>query len=90
MNRMIKTAVLGCTGYTGIELIKIINNHQNLTISFLGSENHSDEYIYKFDASLKNIELPKLKRFRDIDFSDLDVWVTGYIVDRPAIVLKDE
>ena len=73
MNRKVKTAVLGCTGYTGIELIKIISHHKNLTITFLGSENHSDEYIYKFDDSLKDIELPKLKKFRDIDFKDLDL-----------------
>ena len=32
MNKKIKAAVLGCTGYTGLELVNILNNHPNVII----------------------------------------------------------
>ena len=61
MKRQIKAAVLGCTGYTGIELIKILIKHPDVIISFLGSQNHQGEYINDFDqlyaiASVSNLE----------------------------------
>ena len=60
MNEKIKAAVLGCTGYTGLELVNVLKNHPNVIISFLGSQSHSGEDINKFDKRLKNISLPKL------------------------------
>ena len=38
MNNMVKVAVLGSTGYTGIELINILLNHPKVSINFLGSK----------------------------------------------------
>ena len=66
MNNKIKAAVLGCTGYTGLELVNILNNHPNVILTFLGSQSHSGEYINKFDERLKNVLLPKLNLFDEI------------------------
>ena len=73
MNNKIKVAVLGCTGYTGLELVYILNKHPNVIIKFLGSQNNSGKYINKFDmnsidirASNNNIHnkmLENLKNF---------------------------
>ena len=73
MNKKIKAAVLGCTGYTGLELVHILKNHPDVILSFLGSQSHSGEYINKFDKRLKNDSLPKLNLFNNINFSELDV-----------------
>ena len=73
MNNKIKAAVLGCTGYTGLELVNILNNHPNVILTFLGSQSHSGEYINKFDERLKNVLLPKLNLFDEINFSEFDV-----------------
>ena len=72
MNNKIKAAVLGCTGYTGLELVNILNNHPNVILSFLGSQSHSGEYINKFDKRLKNDSLPKLNLFNNI--TDFFIW----------------
>ena len=48
MNNKIKAAVLGCTGYTGLELVNILNNHPNVVLTFLGSQSNSGDYINKF------------------------------------------
>ena len=55
MDKIIKVAVLGCTGYTGIELVNILDNHPNVILSFLGSQSHSGEYITLFDERLRNV-----------------------------------
>ena len=73
MKRQIKAAVLGCTGYTGIELIKILIKHPDVIISFLGSQNHQGEYINDFDQSLKRVTLPKLESLKSLNFEELDV-----------------
>ena len=49
MNYLIKAAVLGCTGYTGIELVNILINHPNVKLSFLGSKSHPGDYINNYD-----------------------------------------
>ena len=53
MNNKIKAAILGCTGYTGLELVNILKNHPNVILSFLGSQNHAGAYINTFDTRLK-------------------------------------
>ena len=73
MKQQIKTAVLGCTGYTGIELIKILIKHPNEIITFLGSQNHKGEYINNFDQLLKNVTLPKLESLDNLKFEEVDV-----------------
>ena len=73
MNKIIKAAVLGCTGYAGLELVNILINHPNVTISFLGSQSYSGDFINKFDKRFKDISLPKLNLLENIDFSELDV-----------------
>ena len=73
MKQQIKTAVLGCTGYTGIELIKILIKHPNVIITFLGSQNHKGEYINNFDQLLKNVTLPKLESLDNLKFEEVDV-----------------
>ncbi len=49
-NKMIKTAVLGATGYAGIELVRILSNHPETSIEILGSRSfagHKISDIYK-------------------------------------------
>ena len=53
MNNLIKVAVLGSTGYTGLELVYILSNHPKISISFLGSESSSGKSINSFDERLK-------------------------------------
>ena len=45
MKKYIKVAILGCTGYAGIELVNILYNHPNVEISFLGSINNAGKKI---------------------------------------------
>ena len=39
MKDLLSVAVLGSTGYVGLELVKILIRHPNIEIDFLGCEN---------------------------------------------------
>ena len=42
---MIKTAVLGATGYAGIELVRLLTNHPQAEICVLGSQSFAGQKI---------------------------------------------
>ena len=39
MSKKVSVAILGSTGYVGLELVKLLSNHKNVNIVFLGTEN---------------------------------------------------
>ena len=43
MNIMIKTAVLGATGYAGIELVRLLSNHPEAQLEILGSQSFAGQ-----------------------------------------------
>ena len=48
MVHKINVAVLGSTGYVGMELVKILSKHENVNITFLGSETNKNKYLSNF------------------------------------------
>ena len=73
MKKKITVAVLGSTGYVGLELINILSKHPGIKIIFLGSENFPDKDIRKFDKRITNDTLPKLDLYKNIDLTNIDV-----------------
>ncbi len=73
MKKTITVAVLGSTGYVGLELIYILSRHSGVKIIFLGSENFPNKDIREFDKRITNDTLPKLDLYKNIDLANLDV-----------------
>ena len=42
---MIKAAVLGATGYAGIELVRLLTNHSGVSLEILGSQSFAGQKI---------------------------------------------
>ncbi len=61
MKHIIKVAVLGSTGYVGVELIKLLLNHKYIKINFLGSENFKGQYLSEIENNNKFKNLPMLQ-----------------------------
>ncbi|MBI5875776.1 MAG: N-acetyl-gamma-glutamyl-phosphate reductase, partial [Deltaproteobacteria bacterium] len=59
---MIKTAILGGSGYTGFELLRILSNHPQAEVVAITSRQHKGTHVEKVFPGLKNIS--KLK-FQD-------------------------
>ena len=52
---MIKAAVLGATGYAGIELVRLLTNHPNVSIEILGSQSFAGQKISDVYQNLRHI-----------------------------------
>jgi N-acetyl-gamma-glutamyl-phosphate reductase len=66
-------AILGASGYTGAELVRIIANHPKLKIQALSADRKADmEYASVF-PHLRNLSLPKLVTINEINFTNIDI-----------------
>ncbi|MBS56547.1 MAG: N-acetyl-gamma-glutamyl-phosphate reductase [Rickettsiales bacterium] len=75
MQKSIKVAVLGSTGYVGLELVyllSLISKKENIIINFLGSENSVDEKINNFDQRIKK-KLPRTKLNSEFAVNDSEI-----------------
>lgn len=74
---MIKAAVLGATGYAGIELVRILTNHPEAEIALLGSKSFAGQSISEVYPNLRGI-LEKECEETDIDkVAECDVAFTA-------------
>jgi len=73
MKNKISIAVLGATGYVGLELIYILSNHPNTNILFLGSNSNTGKDIKNFDNRITNINLPKISSVEELNLSNIDL-----------------
>ena len=69
MPKKISVAILGSTGYVGLELVKILSKHPNVNIVFLGTEKTPNISIQKFDSSIDISNIPNTQLNRDFDYN---------------------
>ena len=73
MKKILSVAVLGSTGYVGLELVKILIRHPNIKIKFLGCENSPSKDIREFDQNIVIDTLPKLDLNNNFDPKNYDL-----------------
>ena len=66
-------AILGASGYTGAELVRLIQNHPNMTISALSADRKAGSQLIDVFPHLDYSDLPSLVKIEEIDFSDIDI-----------------
>lgn len=71
--KKIQVAVMGASGYTGAELIRILLNHQKVEISALIANSNAGQKIAQLYPHLVHYDLPDLKKIEEIDFKKIDV-----------------
>ena len=69
----INVLIAGSTGYIGVQLVKLLTKHPNVKIKYLCGKSSVGNDISKYDASLKNKNLPKIKRFQKNYLNNVDV-----------------
>ena len=72
MINKIRVAVLGSTGYVGMELVKILSNHPYVDINFLGSETIHGRFLKSIDNTQEYNQLPLLKPNNSFNTEDGD------------------
>lgn len=66
-------AILGASGYTGAELVRLIATHPHLRIAALSADRKAGQQMADVFPHLRHLDLPVLVRMEDIDFSGTDL-----------------
>jgi len=68
-----KIAILGASGYTGAELVRLIASHPNMEITALAAERKAGMTMAQVFPHLRHLSLPSLCKISEIDFSGIDL-----------------
>ncbi|MDF3382720.1 MULTISPECIES: N-acetyl-gamma-glutamyl-phosphate reductase [Sulfitobacter] len=66
-------AILGASGYTGAELIRLIAGHSSMQIKALGANSKAGQSMAEVFPHLRHLDLPTLVTIDEIDFSQIDL-----------------
>ena len=69
--------VAGCTGYIGIQLIKLLLKHSKIKIKYLCGNSSVGKKISSYDKRLKSKKLPNIIKFNKNLLKDIDVIFTA-------------
>jgi len=72
---MYKIAILGASGYTGAELIRIISNHPELEVDILAAHSKAGLRMEKVFPHLRSLKLPPLIKIEDVNYSNIDLCI---------------
>ncbi len=68
-----KIAILGASGYTGAELIRLLAGHPAYEIVALGAYSKAGQRLAEVFPHLRHLNLPELVSFDQIDFDKIDL-----------------
>ena len=68
-----KIAILGASGYTGAELIRLLATHPSFSIAALGAERKAGQALALVFPHLRHLDLPVLVKTAAIDFTQIDL-----------------
>ena len=66
-------AILGASGYTGAELVRLIATHPDMTITALSADRKAGLPMADVFPHLRHLDLPDLVKIDQIDFSKIDL-----------------
>ena len=68
-----KVAILGASGYTGAELVRLIATHEGIEIAALSADRKAGMAMADVFPFLRHLTLPMLQKIDEIDFSGIDL-----------------
>ncbi len=68
----VRLGILGASGYTGAELLRILAQHPGVDIKALTAEKNAGNSVAELFPHLANMNLPRLIRIAETDWSGLD------------------
>ncbi|MEM9779279.1 MAG: N-acetyl-gamma-glutamyl-phosphate reductase, partial [Pseudomonadota bacterium] len=69
-----KIAILGASGYTGAELVRLIATHPRMTITSLTADRRAGEQMSAVFPHLRHLDLPTLTKISEIDHDQVDLY----------------
>ncbi len=81
-------AILGASGYTGAELVRLIATHPGMTITALAADRKAGMAYGDVFPHLRHLDLPTLCRIEEIDFDAVDLVFCGLPHATSQLVIK--
>ena len=72
IHNKINVAIIGATGYTGLDLVHILSKHPRVKIINLCATKNFGKKISFFDKRIKK-KLPKISSIKKVDWMNLDL-----------------
>ncbi|MEQ8292045.1 MAG: N-acetyl-gamma-glutamyl-phosphate reductase [Roseovarius sp.] len=66
-------AILGASGYTGAELVRLIATHPTMEIAALAANSKAGQSMAQVFPHLRHLDLPDLVTIEEIDFAGIDL-----------------
>jgi N-acetyl-gamma-glutamyl-phosphate reductase len=76
-NKPVRAAVLGASGYTGADMIRLAALHPSIKITALIAKGHAGQGLAQVFPHLASLDLPKLVTSDEVDWNDVDVAFCG-------------
>jgi N-acetyl-gamma-glutamyl-phosphate reductase len=68
-----RIAILGASGYTGAELVRLIATHPSMRIVALSADRKAGMSMEEVFPFLRHLDLPRLTKIDEIDFANVDL-----------------
>ena len=68
----LRTAVLGASGYTGAEAVRLILGHPNLTLTALTANRHAGKAYSEVYPHMAHQGLPDLQDWQEVNWQEID------------------
>ena len=69
----VRVAILGASGYTGAELLRLLAHHPNAEIAALTADRHAGKAVAEVFPHLALLDLPRMTRIDEVDWRDVEV-----------------
>ncbi|MEM9011194.1 MAG: N-acetyl-gamma-glutamyl-phosphate reductase [Pseudomonadota bacterium] len=73
MSGSYRCAILGASGYTGAELVRLIATHPALEIAALAADRRAGQEMAAVFPHLRHLDLPTIGTISEIDFPNIDI-----------------
>jgi N-acetyl-gamma-glutamyl-phosphate reductase len=73
MDRVFRVAILGASGYTGAELVRLIATHPRMEIAGLAADRKAGQRMGAVFPHLRHLELPVLTTIPELDLARVDL-----------------
>ena len=84
-----KVAIIGASGYTGSDLIRLASRHPNISIEALTAGTHAGKSIDHVFPHLSGLQLPSLVRNEEVDWNAIEAVFCGLPHATSQSVIKD-
>ncbi len=68
-----KAAILGASGYTGAELVRLLKDHPSILIEAMTADRFAGQELKSLFPHLASLKLPTMQKIDSVDFANIDV-----------------